>query len=244
MTTEANPDPNPPNAGGSAGDGKPNDVKALEAKNAELISRLKKSDARAKELESKVAEIEPLKGKLEKLTEIAMALGAPDPNAQDPEKVKAQLEVEARAKRERSEKVKDALTMALLGTGRKFTPDAVRLIHRGAEDHPAIGFDDTGNVTGVEPYLESVFGLFGGEPAGDKKTSPPPPGKPGSGGSQPVDQKFANVKTFADLSAMGVAAVTEFFEKYPEKYGALKAAHNQSARSPQRVVPPTAYRSA
>lgn len=239
MTTEANPDPTPPNAGGSAGDGKPNDVKALEAKNAELISRLKKSDARAKELESKVAEIEPLKGKLEKLTEIAKALGAPDPSAQDPEKVKAQLEVEARAKREKSEKVKDALTMALLCTGRKFTPDAVRLIHRGAEDHPAIGFDDTGNVTGVEPYLESVFGLFGSGDAGapgEKKTSPPPPGKPGAGAGQPVDQKFANVKTYPELLALGLAAVTEFHQKYPDQYTAMVAAH-ESSRQGYRPTP-------
>ena len=237
----ADPDPNPnPQPGG---DPPPNDAAKLEAKNRELLAERKKDAAKLKELEAQVAGLNDLKGKYDKLTEIAKALGAPDPNAQDPEKVKAQLEAEARAKRDKSDKVKDALTMALLGTGRKFTPDAVRLIHRGAEDHPAIGFDDSGNVTGVEPYLESVFGLFGGEPAGDKKTSPPPPGKPGTSGSPSVDQKFANVKTFADLSAMGGAAVSEFFEKYPEKYAVLKAAQKQGFANPTRVIPPAAMRS-
>lgn len=236
----AEPDPNatPPPAGEGGGAPPPNDPAKLEAKNRELLADRKKDAVRLKDLETQVAGFNELKGKFEKLTEIAKALGAPDPNAADPEKVKAQLEAEARAKREKADKVNDALTMALLGTGRKLTPDAVRLIRRGAEDHPAISFDESGNVAGVEPYLESVFGLFGGD-AGDKKTpSPAPPGKPGSPGQPATDPKFANVKTYTELLALGVSAATEFFQKHPEQYAAMVAAHESGRRGyvPQPVI--------
>ena len=217
---DPDPNPNPQPAGEGGGAPPPNDAAKLEAKNRELLAERKKDAAKMKDLETQVAGFNELKGKFDKLTEIAKALGAPDPNAQDPEKVKAQLEAEARAKREKSDKVNDALTLSLLGTGRKLTPDAVRLIRRGAEDHPAIGFDDTGKVTGVESYLESVFGLFGGgEPSGDKKTSPPPPGKPGAGGGGPaLPDKFKNAKSLLELS---VADQMELASKYPERYGEL-----------------------
>lgn len=233
----AEPDPNatPPTTGEGGGAPPPNDPAKLEAKNRELLADRKKDAARLKDLETQVAGFNELKGKFEKLTEIAKALGAPDPNAADPEKVKAQLEAEARAKREKADKVNDALTMALLGAGRRLTPDAVRLIRRGAEDHPAISFDDSGNVAGVEPYLESVFQLFGGD-AGDRKTpSPPPPGKPG--GSAPgVDPKFANVKTFQQLVEMGETARAELERTNPALYATLRAVNLHSARTPAHTV--------
>lgn len=200
-------------------------VKKLEKNNRALMEDLRKSQARGQELETKLG----------KLAEIAKALGAPDPTAADPEKVKATLEAEARAKREKSDKVKDALTMALLTTGRKFTPDAVRLIQRGAEDHPAITFDESGNVAGVEPYLESVFGLFGGD-AGDRKTpSPPPPGKPGASGGGGA-KKYT---TIAELDSEGPQAVLEFERKFPDEYAALKAAHNATLIKPRRQMMPS-----
>lgn len=233
----AEPDPNatPPPAGEGGGAPPPNDPAKLEAKNRELLADRKKDAVRLKDLETQVAGFNELKGKFDKLTEIAKALGAPDPNAADPEKVKATLEAEARARREKSDKVNDALTMALLGTGRKLTPDAVRLIRRGAEDHPAITFDESGNVAGVEPYLESVFQLFGGD-AGDRKTpSPAPPGKPGGSGG-PVTKKYM---TIAELDAEGPETVLAYQLKFPEEYAALRAAHNAALLKPRRQMMPT-----
>jgi hypothetical protein len=64
----------------------------------------------------------------------------------------------------------------------------------------------------------------------EKPTSPAPmpeaakPAGGGAGGPEAVAPKFANVKTEADLVAMGATAIDEFATAYPKRYAQMRAA--------------------
>lgn len=209
----------------------PAEPKAAEKK---LLDDLKKAQAKAKELESKLAEALPYVEKFKGHDE-AKALEA-QRQAEAAEKARTATEARNRA-------IRDEINFELLSQGRKVDRRGVGLIIAGAlSQDSGITINEDGTVQGATEYLSSVFSTFGPAPAAEPPKKPAP-GLPAPQPNPGVDQKFTTVKSFADLAAMGIAAQQEYFEKYPERYAALKLAHNQGLSSPVRVLPPAVMRS-
>lgn len=211
---------------------KPNDPAALEAKNRELLGKLAKTSAELKALRdqaAKAAELEPIKAKYDKLAAIAKELGV-DPDKADPEKDRQKRADEQRQREEEAARRERAITRALVGSLPAGTSELVVefALDRLMRDKSIVYNQETGAFDGLAEARKALLSdpLFGGTSPGG---TPPPPRLPRSGGADVgLDPKYAGAKTYADLHAMGFAALAEFQTKYPERYAALWDAHNRS----------------
>jgi hypothetical protein len=207
------------------------DAKAAEKK---LLDEVKQAKARAKELEQKLAEAQPYVEKF-KGHEEAKALEA---------QRRAEADANESRKREARERaIRDEVMYGLTSAGRKLERKGVALILAGAMSPEAgIALEDDGKVTGVDEYLSSIFATFApaSEPAKPPKTAPGLPDTKTASGA--TDPKFASLKSFSELLALGREAVAECAEKYPDVYARLKAGHRQGLQNPTRVIPPAAMR--
>ena len=221
-------DPNtPPPANPPAGDPPPANPPAPEPKAAEkkLLDDLKKAQAKAKELEAKLADALPYVEKFKGHDE-AKAL-----EAQRAAETRAKQESEARARQELEGKRERAILKALIGVVPQGDAELGDFALWKLSTDPSIVYDpDAGAFSGL---AEAVAALQASPRFAVAKPAEPPkkpaPGLPDTkkdGGA--VDPKFATVKTYPDLLALGLAAVKEFHEKHPEQYAALVAAHESS----------------
>lgn len=242
--TEANPNPNPDPGAPPPGGTPPPDTKALEAKARQLLDEKKKTDAENKALRERLADFDATKAKLDKLSGLAKELGV-DLNQQDPEKLREQRAAEERARSAREQKIRDGVMFGLLESGRKLPATVARGIITGALSDPSITVGDDGTPVGVAEYLNGWLSTLA--PSSDGKGTPPgppspPPGGSRSGGDQATPAKFANVKTYAELIALGPAAVAECHEKAPALYETLRRDQIAGAANPQRVIPAAALK--
>lgn len=218
-------DPNP----------KPNDPAALEAKNRELLGKLARSSAELKALRdqaAKVMELEPIKAKYDKLAAIVKELGV-DPDKADPEKDRQKRADEQRQREEETAKRERAITRALVGSLPAGTSElAVEFaLDRLMKDKTIVYNAESGAFDGLAEAKKALLSdqLFAVATQPPQGSTPPPPRLPRSGGADVgLDPKYAGAKTYADLHAMGFAALAEFQTKYPERYAALWDAHNRS----------------
>lgn len=234
MSTEGTPTTAPPPATEPppAADPKPAEKK--------LLDDLKRAQAKAKELEAKLAEAMPYVEKF-KGHEDAKAL-----EVQRAAEARARQDAESRARQELEGKRERAILKALIGVVPQGDSELGEFALWKLSTDPSITYDpEAGTFNGLPEAVAALqassrfAGSKPGEPA--RKAAPGlPDTRKDAGGTDP---KYAGVKTFADLTAMGLAAVTEYHEKYPDRYAALKAAQRQGLSSPTRVIPPAAMRS-
>lgn len=202
---------------------------AMKRKYDEAITEAKNAKARAKEAEAKAAELEAYRETF-KGSEQAKALEA-QRQAEAADKDRS-----ARENRERA--IRDEVTHGLISQGRKLDRRGIGLVLAGAvASDSGIALDDEGHAQGVDDYLNTVFSTFGAAPAPPEPAKKAAPGLPDTKAPAGVtNQKFANVKTYAELLALGMPAVMEFHQKYPDQYTSMVAAH-ESGRQGHRPVP-------
>lgn len=228
-------DPNtPPPANPPAGDPPPANPPAPEPKAAEkkLLDDLKKAQAKAKELEAKLADALPYVEKFKGHDE-AKAL-----EAQRAAETRAKQESEARARHELEGKRERAILKALIGVVPPGVEGAGEFALWKLQNDPSVVLDpETGTLGGLPEALETLKAhpLFAiGKAPEAKKAAPGLPETKKDG--PPVDPKFATVKTYPELLALGLAAVTEFHQKHPDQYTAMVTAH-ESSRQGYRPTP-------
>jgi hypothetical protein len=209
----------------------PPDPKPAEKK---LLDDLKKEQSKRKELEAKLAEALPYLEKFKNHDE-AKAL-----EAQREAEARAKQEAQTRAQREVEAKRERAVLKALLGVVPPGDDELAEFaVWKLTSDRSIVYDPETDSFTGLTEAREALkasprFAAVGkGEPP-----KPPTPGLPPKGSEGTVVPKFANVKTYADLLALGMPAVTEFHKQHPETYAALVAAHEASRAgySPAAVI--------
>ncbi len=185
----------------------------------ELESLRKHAEKLKGEKNATAAKVQELEQRFAKLGEVVGF----DPTKTDPETVKAQREAEARATQEKAARVREAVLMAAVATGKKLPKEVVRMVVREAVDHPSIKLTETGDVEGAEAFLETISAFIAtpSEAPGAPPTAPALP-RPNGQMAGP-DPKFGNVKTLADLKAMGPASFNEFATRYPDRLKGLMA---------------------
>lgn len=216
------------------------DVASLKAQNEKLVGELRKArdDAKAaKEAGTKLAELEPIKAKYEKLAAIAKELGV-DPDKADPEKERQKIADAQRQREEESSRRERAITRALVGALPAGTSELLVefALDRLMKDKTIVYNVESGAFEGLAEARKALLSdsLFGGpDPS---KGTPPPPRLPRSGGADGGANKYANLNSFKELLALGHAAVQECYEKYPETYMRLKASQAKGLEAPARTI--------
>jgi len=231
-------DPNtPPPANPPAGDPPPANPPAPEPKAAEkkLLDDLKKAQAKAKELEAKLADALPYVEKFKGHDE-AKAL-----EAQRAAETRAKQESEARARQELEGKRERAILKALIGVVPLGVEGAGEFALWKLQNDPSVVLDpETGTLGGLPEALEALKAhplLSLGKTPEVKKAAP---GLPETKVGAPA--RNDQIKSYDDLLKLGAPAVVEFAQKDPERYAALRAAHFQGLASPTRTIPPAAMK--
>lgn len=190
---------------------KPDDdrVAAMAAKTAELLA------------EAKAAK--------ERLRQYADVFGV-DPGKQTPEQIAQSRAAEQRERERRATAVERAVTRSLVTGGYKVPEPVSDLLLSGAIQSQAIKVDESGTVQGAREYLDGILtALRSDAPAAPRPESPQVP-RQKLPGADDVDEKFANVRSFEDLMALGPGSMSTFFEKHRDRYDALYAARATSMK--------------
>lgn len=200
----------------------PPDPKPAEKK---LLDDLKKEQAKRKELEAKLAEALPYLEKF-KTHDEAKAL-----EAQRAAEARAKQEAESTARHELEGKRERAILKALIGVVPQGDSELGEFALWKLSTDPSITHDpETGTFNGLAEAvaaLQSSPRFAVGKPGEQARKAAPglPDTRRDAGG---VDPKYAGVKTYTELLALGIPAVTEFYQKWPEQYAAMVAAHDSS----------------
>ena len=217
---------------------KEGDASGIKANEA-LMKETKAAKTALKETQAQLLELQAKAQKLEAVAKLFTA----DPDKADAEKIAAQRTADeakrvadARAKEERTQKVREAVLLDLATSGRKLAPKAVRLIAEGAITSQDITISEAGGVEGIEAYLKDVFESFGVVEGGGKSPAPRLP-RPGDLSTIDATARFAKIETFKQLVDMGSTARAEFQRLYPDRYTLLEARMRQENRSPRLRAP-------
>lgn len=199
---------------------KPDDerIAALAAKNAEILA------------EAKAAK--------ERLRLYGAALGF-DPAKQSPEEIAQSRAASQRESERRASAIERAVTRTL-ATSKPVPEPVFDLILSGAIASQQIKVGEDGAVTGAREYLDSVLAAMSTTaPAAPRPDAPQVP-RPKLPAPDDVEPQYQGVTDFQSLLKMGPAAMSDYAQKYPQKYDLLKSAHFSSIRTPQRHIPPQA----
>jgi len=148
---------------------------------------------------------------------------------------------EQRDRERRASAIERSVTRTLVTSGRQVPESVLDLIMSGAIQSQAIKVDETGAVQGAKEYLDGILtALRADAPAAPPRPESPQVPRQPLPGPDDVEPAYQAVTKFSDLIAMGTHHTMTYAQKYPTRYEALKKAHFDAAKNPQRHIPPTA----
>ncbi len=177
-----------------------------------------------KEVEALRTHVETMKKDNAKLREMLRTTkaAAPPPDAAA---AAAAATAKAQADAARAQRIRVAALESLIGKVGA-TPEQADFIAWKAGQDPSVTVGDDGAVVGLDEHVARALGAFP-KPAAPASATPPPAApqiaRPNAA-AEPPDPRFANVKSFSDLLAMGAVAFSDFSEKYPTRFAQLEAA--------------------
>lgn len=179
-----------------------------------------------KEVEALRSHVETMKKDNAKLREMLRTTkaAAPPPDAAASA---AAATAKAQADAARAQRIRVAALESLIGKAGA-TPEQADFIAWKAGQDPNVTVGDDGAVVGLDEHVARALGAFS-QPAAPAPPTPPPlaPRIARPNNMEPIDPKFVDVKSIADLK--DPARFTEFATKYPTRLAELQAA----ARLPQ-----------
>jgi len=176
----------------------------------------------------------------ERLHQLASVFGV-DLSKQTPEQIAQTRAAEQRDRERRASAIERSVTRTLVTSGRQVPESVLDLIMSGAIQSQAIKVDETGAVQGAKEYLDGILtALRADAPAAPPRPESPQVPRQPLPGPDDVEPAYQAVTKFSDLIAMGTQHTMTYAQKYPTRYEALKKAHFDAAKSPQRHIPPAA----
>ncbi len=169
------------------------------------------------------------KGLQEKLSVLERAAAAAGIDPSDPGAFLTKREAESRARQDRETRVKDATLQALISVGTPVAPTIVQALVRSAVESGSITLAEDGSVSGASAHVAEWLGhLKGPAPIAHRPDAPPRMPQLSTMAAPP-----AGPENFMALVKQGPAAVTAFASAQPERYAALRLAHEQGIAQPR-----------